>query len=89
MSGANRTRSLVCSEKSTRVSHYRQGRTIRHSLRDGVNCCSVLSPVSARTTRLGRPQAHRTSDDALRPSHPASYVRDDAQRPSCGGGTRL
>jgi hypothetical protein len=30
-----RTRSLVCSEKSTRVSHYRFAETIRHSLRNG------------------------------------------------------
>jgi hypothetical protein len=35
--GAGRTRSLVCSEGSTRVIHHRLDRNIRPSLRDGVN----------------------------------------------------
>jgi hypothetical protein len=31
-----RTRSLACSEKSTRVSHHRFAETIRHSLHNGL-----------------------------------------------------
>jgi len=46
MPGAQRTRSLACSAKNTRVSHYRHAGTIRHSLRDGVTVSFVLSSVS-------------------------------------------
>jgi hypothetical protein len=44
--GVLRTRSLVCSKKSTRVSHHRFAETIRPSLRDGLRLMNALSPVS-------------------------------------------
>jgi hypothetical protein len=44
--GAQCTRSLVCSEKSTRVSHYGSAETLRPSLRNGLRLMFVLSPVS-------------------------------------------
>src|SRR6266481_3408491 len=37
MPGARRTRSLVCENKNTRVSHYRFARFTQHSLRNGFN----------------------------------------------------
>jgi hypothetical protein len=45
MPGVCRTRSLACNEKSTQASHHRYAKTVRHSLRNGVNDCSVLSSV--------------------------------------------
>ncbi len=41
-----------------------------------------LAPAQGRQDHTTWPSAsHRTSDDALRPSHPASYVRDDREAP--------
>jgi hypothetical protein len=45
MPGAQRTRSLVCSEKSTRVSHHGHAGNTRHSLRNGFTVSFALSPV--------------------------------------------
>src|ERR1700757_3969696 len=44
--GAQHTRSLVCGEKSTRVSHHGSAETRRPSLRNGLRLMLVLSPVS-------------------------------------------
>jgi hypothetical protein len=45
MPGAGRTRSLVCElKKAYEHSHRGLAETIRHSLRNGLNGCSVLSP---------------------------------------------
>jgi hypothetical protein len=45
MPGARRTRSLACKTKQTRKqSHYRFAENTRHSLRNGFNGCSALSP---------------------------------------------
>jgi hypothetical protein len=69
--GAGRTRSLVCSEGSTRVIHHRLDRNIRPSLRDGVNAyvralpgvrdliVTVISQVSCETWR--QPRGARTT----------------------------
>ena len=82
--GVLRTHSRACSEKSTRVSHYRSAETIRPSLRNGLNGLCSCSP---RCTGLLATVACRSSPTSLIPAsgdqdHTISPYANCAVRPT-------
>src|SRR5665213_1397237 len=81
--GAQRTRSLACSKKtSIRVSHHEYTGTTRHSPRDGFNGYSALAPVR----RAFWPPSPALLNANLTP---ASGCQDHTSSPSASGAARL
>jgi hypothetical protein len=82
MPGARCTHSLACEFlEDTRVSHHRFAETLRHSLRNGFNGCSVLSPVTGLFCHRRRRNCFRRLDASVGAPGPHDFaVRFGAAR---------